>query len=413
MATSTSAQDIMDLLNKGILTHAQAASLMGATSYGISYSGASPQVSGMPVTMTSQGQPSSRTAGKRHARDGELIRIIGNSCGHPYQMGETVCAESVSSSGDVFIHSRGVFIALRDYKIKVADVSSGYTPPPTKVFDLSKLEALVIADEAKTEIMAVLKQHKNSKKLFDEWGLSEVIEYGKGMGFLFYGPPGTGKTWGAHCIAKALGKELLVIGAAEIQTSEPGGANRNIQNAFKAAKDEDKILFMDECDSLITNRSDVGMILGSEINTLLTEIEKSEGVTILATNRIDTLDPALERRISLIVEFPEPDFKQRESIWTKMLPKKMPLGDGVTPTKLAEYKLTGGQIKNVVLQAARLALGEEAKKVEGHHFHSAVERINKSKSLMGSRSRYIQYHGAPPKQDYGVDVVKDRTQSPT
>lgn len=410
MAQTTSTQDIINLLNKGILTHAQAASLMGATSYGIASYSSSATSSTTPYA--AQMNPQTQPKGRRYAKEGEKIRIINNTCGHPLRMGEEIFAETVDSGGNVLINSRGFYIANTDYEVVVAG-GSGYTPPPTKIFDLKKLEALVIADDTKNEIMAVLKQHKNSKKLFDEWGLGEVIEYGKGMGFMFYGPPGTGKTWAATCIAKALGKELLVIGAAEIQTSEPGGANRNIQNAFKTAKEQDKILFMDECDSLITNRSDVGMILGSEINTLLTEIEKSEGVTILATNRIDTLDPALERRISLIVEFPEPDFKQRESIWSKMLPKKMPLGDDVTPTKLAEYKLTGGQIKNVVLQAARLALGEEAKKVEGHHFHSAVERINKSKALMGSRSRYIQYHGAPPKQDYSVDVVKDTSSSPS
>lgn len=260
--------------------------------------------------------------------------------------------------------------------------------PKELQFDLAKLDSLVIAKEVKDEIQAVLKQHKNSKKLFEEWGLAETIEYGKGMTFLFHGTPGTGKTWGANCIAKVVGQELLTLGAAEIQTSEPGGANRNIQNAFKTAKEEGKVLFLDECDSLITSRDDVGMILGSEINTLLTEIEKYEGICILATNRIENLDEALERRISLIVEFPEPTFDQRKAIFEKLIPKKMPLGKDVLMEKLAEHKLTGGQIKNVVIQAARLALSDEAKQVDLKYFDSAIERLQKSKSLMGSRARY-------------------------
>lgn len=267
-------------------------------------------------------------------------------------------------------------------------------------FNLKNLEALVVSEEVREEIVAVLKQHKNSKKLFETWGLAKSIEYGRGMTFLFYGPPGTGKTWGANCIGKVVNKELLSIGAAEIQTSEPGGANRNIQSAFATAKKENKILFIDECDSLITSRADVGMILGGEINTLLTEIEKCEGIVILATNRIENLDEALERRISLIVEFPEPNFEQREQIWKRLVPKKMPLGAGVSFDKLAEHKLTGGQIKNVVLQAARLALSEDAKKVGVVHFEAAIKRINKSKSLMGSASRYHQ--------EVVRDVVKSR-----
>ncbi len=132
------------------------------------------------------------------------------------------------------------------------------------------------------------------------------------------------------------------------------------------------------------------MVLGGEINTLLTEIEKFEGVCILATNRIETLDEALERRISLIVEFPEPTHPQRQQIWKKLIPKKMPLEKDVVVEKLADHKLTGGQIKNAVLQAARLALATDAKTVTLAHFESAVARIQKSKSLMGTASRYRQ-----------------------
>ena len=257
--------------------------------------------------------------------------------------------------------------------------------------DTSKLDPLVISDKDKIEIISVLKQHNNSIKLFEEWGLNETIEYGKGMTIMFYGPPGTGKTWGANCIAKAIGTTLLTISAAEIQSSEPGGANRAIQNAFKSAKEEGKVLFLDECDSLITSRAHVGMILSSEINTLLTEIEKCEGVVVLATNRIEEMDEALERRISLIVNFPHPTFEQREAIWGKILPKKMPLAKDVDIKKLSEYSLTGGQIKNVVLQAARLACAEDAIDVNLTHFDSAIKRVMSSRSLMGKSGRYNQH----------------------
>jgi AAA+ superfamily predicted ATPase len=261
--------------------------------------------------------------------------------------------------------------------------------PKPKPADFTKLDRVVVATEVREEVEAVLKQHENRDKMFKDWGLEE-IGYGKGMTFLFYGGPGTGKTWMATCIGEAMGVEILSIGAAEIQSSEPGGANRAIQAAFKECKDKGKILFIDECDSLITSRNDVGMILGGEINTLLTEIEKTEGIVILATNRIENLDAALERRISLIVEFPEPTFEQRQVIWEKTIPKKMPLNKDVKLDKLSEYKLTGGQIKNAVLQAARLALAEDAKAVNEQHFENAIKRINKSKNLMGTASRYEQ-----------------------
>lgn len=253
-------------------------------------------------------------------------------------------------------------------------------------FDSTKLDALVIKDEVKFEIVAVLKQHHNAQKLFEEWGLAEVIQYGRGMTLMFYGKPGTGKTWGAHCIAKSLNRDLLTVDATNIQTSEPGGANRNIKNAFATAKKEGKVLFLDECDSLITVRNEVGMILSSEINTLLTEIEKFEGVCILSTNRIGNMDEALERRIALIVEFPEPDYHARLAIWGKMIPKKLPVSKDVKFEKIAEEKLTGGQIKNAVLQAARLAIAHDSKEVTLDHFSKAIERIHKSRALMGKGS---------------------------
>jgi ATP-dependent 26S proteasome regulatory subunit len=269
---------------------------------------------------------------------------------------------------------------------------------------LESLSRVVLEEPVKEEIIAVLKQHEHSNKIFKDWGLDETLEYGKGMGFLFYGKPGVGKTFTAHCIAKALGKELLVVSPAEIQSSEPGGANRAIQEAFKNAKRNNKILLLDECDGLITTRSDMGMIIAGEINTLLTEIEKFDGIIILSTNRIDTLDEALERRISLIIEFPEPNFDKRVELWKVLVPSKMPLSKDVVFDKLAEYKMTGGQIKNAILNAARFAAAKEQEKVTLENFTVAIDRINKSKSLMGKKSRFNQVDHSKGR---GRDVKRD------
>lgn len=273
--------------------------------------------------------------------------------------------------------------------------------------DTTKLEPLVIKPDVKHEIVALLQQHKFAEKIFKEWGLEETIEYGKGMTLLFYGTPGTGKTFGANCIAKALGKELLIISAAEIQSSEPGGANRNIQNAFTEAKEKDKVLFLDECDSLIANRANLGMILSSEINTLLTEIEKFEGVCILATNRVSDMDTALERRIQLIIEFQMPTEEQRKEIWKKIIPKKMPLAKDVTIDDLAKHVFSGGIIKNIVLASARLAVSEESKEVKVDHFTRAIDRVKKSQGIMGKQR--IQHDG----MDMGTGTQKVKTMDVT
>lgn len=287
------------------------------------------------------------------------------------------------------------------------DVSA--PPKKKKLFssgklDTAQLDTLVIDPEVKVEIVALLQQHKHANKIFDDWGLGDVIEYGRGMTLMFWGGPGTGKTYGARCIAKALGKELLVIGSADIQTSEPGGANRAIQQAFATAKSEGKVLFIDECDSLISNRANLGMILASEINTLLTEIEKCEEVVILATNRIGDMDSALERRLSLIIEFMDPTFEQRLQIWKGLLPEKMPLHTDVTVEALAEHELTGGLIKNVVLQAARLAVADGSKEVAMKHFTKAIDRTTSSQGLMGKDR--VQTDGRSMDMGVGMGMTK-------
>jgi len=327
----------------------------------------------------------------------------GDSMGKKFEVGDKVIGNA--KAGAKYRHTtegwRGVVteVGARSFSARSTDGSTGeefYALSPScfdlltprvvatnGTLDLTHLDKVVMPEQNRKEIVSVLKQHKNAKKLFEDWGLGEVIEYGKGMTFLFYGPPGTGKTWAANCMAKAIGTQLLVVSAAEVQSSEPGGANRAIQQAFKEAKSSGKVLFLDECDSLVQSRTNLGMVLGSEVNTLLTEIEKFEGVAILATNMVENLDEALERRISLMVEFAKPKRSERRAIWDRLLPSKMPLGKDVDKDELTKAKLTGGQIKNVILNAARMAIAEDAEAVYKTHFDSAISRLVSTSGLMG------------------------------
>lgn len=253
------------------------------------------------------------------------------------------------------------------------------------VIDVSHLSKVSLKPEIKRDIMAALTQASKHDLIYEKWGLGETIEYGKGMSMLFWGPPGTGKTWTAHCIAKAMGRELMTVTVGSIQSSMAGETNKNIEAAFKAAREGDKVLFLDEVDSFVGDRKYLGMILSSEINTLLTQIELFEGVVILATNMIGSLDPALERRLALIVEFKNPTLEERKEIWRMLLPKKFPLHGEVSIDSLAEHKLTGGFIKNVLLHAARLAAADNAEEVNMSHFVAAIERAKAGQGKMGTR----------------------------
>lgn len=149
-----------------------------------------------------------------------------------------------------------------------------------------------------------------------------------------------------------------------------------------------RVIIMDECDSILYNRDRVGAIMGAEINHLLREIERFDGVCILTSNRPIELDPALERRIALKLEFPKPSKEIREQIWKKLIPKKAPIGKDVDLAVLAEYELTGGQIKNALLTAARLACSTKAASINKEHFDVGIKRELLGKEAWNQSRKY-------------------------
>lgn len=220
-------------------------------------------------------------------------------------------------------------------------------------------DSVILADEKKNQIIHALKQIDNYKLIFETWGFGKTFEKGKGVSMLFYGPPGTGKTLMAQAIAAKLGYSLKIISNADIQSSSPGEAERNIRKYFKETKGSKSILLFDECDSLIHSREAVGAIIGSQINELLSQLERFDGVTVFTTNRLGALDEAVNRRLSIKIEFAMPSLEERVKIWQRMFPEEAPLDPKIDWKKLAKHKIAGGHIKNAVLRAAREASVQE------------------------------------------------------
>jgi SpoVK/Ycf46/Vps4 family AAA+-type ATPase len=215
-------------------------------------------------------------------------------------------------------------------------------------------ESVILEEEKKEQIVAAISQIDNNDLIFKKWGFGKVFEKGTAISLLFYGPPGTGKTLMAQAIADKFGYKLKIITTAEIESSEPGQAERNLAAFFKNSSKKTVLLF-DECDGLIAPRNEVGMILGAQINALLMGLEKFTGIAIFTTNRLGRLDEAFDRRVSLKLEFAMPDHAHRIKIWERMFPLEAPLSEDVNFSELAEVEIAGGHIKNTVLRAARMA----------------------------------------------------------
>src|SRR3546814_9729465 len=173
------------------------------------------------------------------------------------------------------------------------------------------------------------------------------------MALLFYGSSGTGKTMTANALATKMGKKVLLINCPYLGKNEAG---QIIKLIFREAKIHDAIWFFDECESIFQSR-DKG---SNRVNMILTELERHDGLSILATNRPYDLDEAMYRRINLAVEFRKPDHILRERIWNALKPEKLQLADDVSIGELAmKYELTGGFIKNTWLGALSLAVSRD------------------------------------------------------
>jgi SpoVK/Ycf46/Vps4 family AAA+-type ATPase len=229
--------------------------------------------------------------------------------------------------------------------------------------------------------------------IFTQWGLGERHSSGLGLAFNFAGPPGTGKTICAEAIATALGKKLLSVRYAEMESMWAGETPKNVAAVFRMAAEENAVLFFDEADAIASKRT-TGAAQAYQresntvVNVLLKELEAFNGVVIFATNLAVNFDPAFERRIRTHVRFEMPGLDEHEQIWKVQIhPTKTPLAADVNFRELAErYEVSGGDIKNAVLKAATMAAAEPGldvgKKINQAQLLRAIEEVTQGKSVM-------------------------------
>jgi SpoVK/Ycf46/Vps4 family AAA+-type ATPase len=188
---------------------------------------------------------------------------------------------------------------------------------------------------------------------------------GKGINVLFAGQSGTGKTMAAEIIAADLGLELYKIDLSSMVSKYIGETEKNLDRVFSAAREANAILFFDEADALFGKRSEVkdahDRYANIEVGYLLQKMEEYDGVVILATNLRKNMDEAFVRRLHVAIDFPFPEEEDRLRIWRKAYPAEAPLDADVDLAFLArQFKLAGGNIRNIALLSAFLAAEDGA-----------------------------------------------------
>eukprot|EP01061_Rhynchopus_euleeides_P045154 TRINITY_DN8016_c0_g1_i1.p1 TRINITY_DN8016_c0_g1~~TRINITY_DN8016_c0_g1_i1.p1 ORF type:complete len:1006 (+),score=396.06 TRINITY_DN8016_c0_g1_i1:220-3018(+) len=257
------------------------------------------------------------------------------------------------------------------------------------------IDQVILHPSLKRTVLNAVGSHARAKEFREMIGFNAAVgNYGTGTILLFHGPPGTGKTMFANALAKHLGKRILVI---NVPLFNSRGVQSRLREAFREASIQNALIFFDECD----------MVLGDNTEwtaTLLTELERFDGLMVMATNSVNSIGDALHRRITMTLEFPHPDPSLRRDIWRSHIPEKLQTVD-VDWQQLSEYELSGGFIKNAVMCAITTALSraspEEEPVVTGKDLNEACRQQVQGRLRVKADS----IHRVSPKHSLGDMVV--------
>ncbi|MCR5503016.1 MAG: ATP-binding protein [Lachnospiraceae bacterium] len=217
-------------------------------------------------------------------------------------------------------------------------------------------------------------------QVYDGWGLKKKYAYGRCVSVILAGPPGTGKTMTVHALAGQLGLELYKVDLSQIVDKYIGETEKRLEEVFEKAQKSNMILFFDEADAVMGKRSEVkdakDKYANTEISFILQRIEEYDGIVILATNNLQNIDSAFMRRIRYVVSFQLPDRDTRKEIWKSSFGSGVPVSEDIDYDFLAEkFELSGGEIKNIVLNAVFYGAAEGGE-VAMRHIMKAVYREN-------------------------------------
>ncbi|KAM3078150.1 26S protease regulatory subunit 8 [Clarireedia jacksonii] len=236
-------------------------------------------------------------------------------------------------------------------------------------------------DQQVKEIKEVIELGLKHPELFESLGIAQP------KGVLLYGPPGTGKTLLARAVAHHTDCRFIRVSGSELVQKYIGEGSRMVRELFVMAREHaPSIIFMDEIDSIGSSRVEGSSGGDSEVQRTMLELlnqldgfEPTKGIkVIMATNRLDILDPALLRpgRIDRKIEFPPPTVEARADI-LRIHSRSMNLTRGINLTKIAEKMngCSGAELKGVCTEAGMYALRERRVHVTQEDFDLATAKV--------------------------------------
>lgn len=234
-------------------------------------------------------------------------------------------------------------------------------------------QPIPVLGRAATEELATLLLRCRHREQLAESGVTGD----RGVRALLAGPSGTGKTLAARFLAGQLGLDLYRVSLAGIVNKYIGETEKNLDRLFSVAEELGVILLLDEGDSLMARRTDVGdandRYANLETNFLLQRLEGFQGIVLVTSNAAARIDQAFLRRIDISIDFVPPDAEQRWQILSTHLTADHEVSADLLVEIARRCPLTGGVLRNAGLHAALLAL-DDGRPVDDGHLLAAVRR---------------------------------------
>merc|ERR1711972_866896 len=294
----------------------------------------------------------------------------------------------------------GCSVLLHNKVMSVVGILGDDTDPMVSVMKVDKAPLETYADiggleEQIQEMKEAVELPLTHPELYEDIGIRPP------KGVILYGEPGTGKTLLAKAVANQTSATFLRVTGSELIQKYLGDGPKLVRELFRVADEQaPSIVFIDEIDAVGTKRYDSNSGGEREIQRTMLELlnqldgfdERGEVKVIMATNKIETLDPALLRpgRLDRKIEFPLPDLKTKKKIFS-IHTKKMTLSDDVVFEELVSSKddLSGADLKAMCTEAGLLALRERRMKVTQKDFEKAKENVLYKKKKGVITSMYL------------------------
>ncbi|KAG6839442.1 hypothetical protein C0991_002530, partial [Blastosporella zonata] len=200
---------------------------------------------------------------------------------------------------------------------------------------------LVLEDDKKLVIRALIRQHSNRKNTFDDI----ISGKGKGLVGLLSGNPGCGKTLTAEAVAEAAQMPLYVVGAGDLGQSAKD-VDAKLLRIFELATRWNAVVLLDEADVFLHKRTALALDQNALVAVFLRHLEYYQGVLIMTTNMKENFDPAFESRIHFCMHYPDLNQDSRKIIWKSFIRRVLGDQTGFTEDQynyIANNELNGRQ----------------------------------------------------------------------